>query len=61
MSWGESLSMSVGGSYYYANRRHGGAFEIGAYTLGSIVGVSLTLSPWLDQREAMVTLTLRYF
>jgi hypothetical protein len=61
LSRGESLAVSLGGSYYYANHHHGGSAEIGAYTLGSIVGLSLTVSPWLEQRETMLTLTLRYF
>lgn len=58
---GESLAMSLGGSYYYENQRHGAATELGFYTLSSIVGISFTLSPWLDGREGMVAMTLHYF
>jgi hypothetical protein len=58
---GESLSLSLGGSYGYENRRHGGAAELGFYTLSSILGISLTIAPWLKDRETMTALTLHYF
>lgn len=61
MGRGESLSMSLGGSYHYENRRHGGAGELGFYTLSSIVGISVTVAPWLRGREAMLAMTLHYF
>lgn len=58
---GEVLALSLGGSYTYENRRHNGAAEFGLYTFSSIVGVSVTLAPWLSGREALIALALRYY
>jgi hypothetical protein len=58
---GESLSLSLGGSYTYENRRHGGAAELGLYGMSSIIGISLTVAPWLLWREVILGLALHCF
>jgi hypothetical protein len=58
---GESLAVSVGGSYYYENHRHGGAGELGFYTLSSLLGISVTFAPRLTHREVIFALTLHLF
>lgn len=58
---GEVLALSLGGSYTYENRRHGGAAEFGIYTFSSIVGLSVTVAPWLVGREVLIALSLRYY
>lgn len=58
---GESLAMSLGGSYYYENHRQAGSGELGFYTFASMLGVTLTASPWLTGRELIITLSLRYY
>lgn len=61
MSHGESLSCSVGGSYYRASGGQGAAFELGAYVLFGMIGLTVTVSPALARREVMTALTIRYF
>jgi hypothetical protein len=58
---GESLSGSLGASYYRASDGDGASAEIGAYTLFGILGLTLTFSPKLTGRETMLALALRYF
>jgi hypothetical protein len=58
---GESLAVSVGGSYYYENHRHGGAAELGVYGLSSLIGLSVTVAPRLIDREVILALTLHLF
>jgi hypothetical protein len=58
---GESLATSLGGSYTYENRHHGGAVEVGFYALSSILGLSATVSPWLRSREVIFALTLHCY
>jgi len=55
---GESLVVSVGGSYFYENRHHGGAAELGLYVLSSLLGISVTVAPRLVNREVILALTL---
>lgn len=61
VGWGETLAMSLGGSYYYENHRQAGSAELGFYTFASMLGVTITGSPWLIGREMMLTLSLRYY
>jgi hypothetical protein len=59
---GDALSASIAGSAYATPAgEFGGAFELGLYTLSSILGVSLTLSPALSDRELIAALTIRYY
>jgi hypothetical protein len=58
---GESLSGSLGGSYYLADHEHGGSVELGLYTLSSIVGLTVTVSPTLEGREVTTALALHYY
>ncbi len=58
---GEKLSWSLGGSYYQAAGSRGAAADLGAYTFNGIVGLNITVSPWLAQREVIAALTIRYF
>jgi hypothetical protein len=61
---GEAGSISIGGSYAFANGSGGAAGiagEIGLYTLSSILGLTLTIAPRLAGRELIVALTLHYF
>ncbi len=58
---GESLAVSVGGSYYYENHRHAGAGELGIYTLSSLFGLSVTFAPRLTHREVIFALTWHLF
>ena len=58
---GEALTTSVGGSYYYENRRHGGAAELGLYGLSSLLGATVTFAPRLIGREIVVGLSLHLY
>jgi hypothetical protein len=58
---GESLSGSVGASYYRASGGDGMSMEVGAYALFGAVGFTLTYSPTLRRRETIAALALRYF
>ena len=58
---GEGLSGSVGGSYYRASDGDGGSIEAGLYTLFSVIGLTVTVSPRLTGREVMTALQIRYF
>jgi hypothetical protein len=58
---GEALACSVGASYYRASGGAGAAFDVGAYALFGIVGVTVTVSPALASREVIGGLNLRYF
>jgi|GEM_PF-1541156 len=58
---GENLAASLGASYYRASPNHGAAFELAVYVLSSLVGLSVTVAPWLTAREVSTTLTLRYY
>ena len=58
---GENLAASLGASYYRASPTHGPAFELAVYVLSSLVGVSVTVAPWLTAREVSTALTLRYY
>jgi hypothetical protein len=58
---GENLAASLGASYYRASPDDGAAFELAVYTLSSLVGLSVTVAPWLRAREVSTALTLRYY
>lgn len=58
---GENLSASFGASYYRASPHHGAAFELAIYALSSIVGLSITVAPWLTAREVSTALTIRFY
>jgi len=58
---GERLAASLGASYYRASPQHGVAFELGVYTLSSIVGFSVTIAPWLTAREVSTALVFHYY
>ena len=58
---GEKLSWSLGGSYYRAAGGGGAAADLGLYTFNGIIGLSVTVSPWLMRREVITSLNIRYF
>jgi hypothetical protein len=58
---GEKLSWSLGGAYYRAAGGGGAAADLGIYTFSGIIGLNVTVSPWLTQREVITAFTLRYF
>ena len=58
---GERLAASVGVSYYRASPRDGVAFELGVHTLSSIVGLTVSIAPWLTAREVSTSLTFHYY
>lgn len=58
---GEQLSWSLGGSYYRAAGGGGAALDLGVYTLSGVLGLSITVSPWLTRREVITALNIRYF
>jgi hypothetical protein len=58
---GESLSWSLGGSYYRAAGGGGGAAELGIYTVSGVFGLTVTVSPSLARREVITALSIRYF
>jgi hypothetical protein len=58
---GEVLSWSVGASGYYAADGFGPAADLGIYTLFGVLGLTVTVSPWLSQREVITSLNFRYF
>lgn len=61
MGKGENWASSLGAAYYRASPQHGVAFELGIYTLSSIVGVTITIAPWLTAREVSTALTFHYY
>jgi hypothetical protein len=61
VGYGETLAWSVGASYYRASDGDGAAFELGAYTLFSVIGFSVTVAPNLKRRETIAALSIRYF
>ncbi|WP_394845890.1 hypothetical protein LZC95_00315 [Pendulispora brunnea] len=58
---GETLSWSLGGSYYRAAGGGGGSIETGAYFLFGTMGLTVTVSPELVQREIITAFNIRYF
>jgi hypothetical protein len=58
---GEVLSWSVGASCYYAADGVGPAGDLGIYTLFGVLGLTVTVSPLLSQREVIAALNIRYF
>jgi len=58
---GESLSGSVGASYYRSSGGDGLSMEMGVYALFGTIGLTVTFSPTLEGRETMLALALRYF
>lgn len=57
---GEYLSMSLGTSAYsYAGLRV--AYDVGAYFIGGLVGLQVTVAPTHAPLAAITTLSLRYF
>jgi hypothetical protein len=58
---GESMSWSVGASYYRASGGDGFSGELGVYFLYGVFGFTLTVSPTLRDREIIHALTIRYF
>jgi hypothetical protein len=58
---GEILSWSIGSSYYFAADGGGIAADVGLYTLFGVLGLTVTVSPWLSRREVITALNLRYF
>jgi hypothetical protein len=58
---GEVLSWSVGASAYYAADGVGPAGDLGIYTLFGVLGLTVTVSPLLSQREVITALNIRYF
>ena len=58
---GEQLSWSLGGSYYRAAGGGGTAADVGLYTFSGVLGLTVTVSPWLSRRELITALNIRYF
>jgi hypothetical protein len=61
---GEKLSWSVGGSYHRAAggaHDNGGSADLGLSTFNGILGLNVTVSPWLTRREVITALTIRLF
>lgn len=58
---GETLSWSVGGSYYRASGGDGFSAELGVYFLFGVFGFTVTFSPALENREIIHAFTIRYF
>ena len=58
---GEQLSWSLGSSYYRAAGGGGFAADVGLYTFNGVLGLNVTVSPWLTRREVITALNIRYF
>ncbi|MES1178043.1 MAG: hypothetical protein ABUL62_27215 [Myxococcales bacterium] len=58
---GEQLSWSLGAAYYRAAGDNGASADLGLLTFNGVLGLNLTVSPWLARREVITALTLRYF
>ena len=58
---GEQLSWSLGGAYYRAASGGGTSADLGLYSFSGLLGVNVTVSPWLPRRELITTLNIRYF
>jgi len=58
---GEQLSWSLGGAYYRAAGGGGASADLGLYTFSGVLGLTVTVSPWLSRRELITALNIRYF
>jgi hypothetical protein len=58
---GEALSWSIGGSYYLAAEGGGASADLALYSFSGILGLNLTVSPWLARRQLIAALSIRYF
>jgi len=58
---GEELSWSLGASYYRAAGGGGASADLGIYSFNGVLGLNVTVSPWLTRRELIAALTIRYF
>lgn len=58
---GERLSWSLGATYYRAAGENGASADLGLWTFNGVLGLDVTVSPWLTRREVITALTLRYF
>jgi hypothetical protein len=58
---GESLTGSLGGSYYRAAGGGGGSLEMGVHLLFAMIGLTVTVSPRLVGREVISAIQIRYF
>ncbi len=64
---GEKLSWSIGGSYYRAaggrsgSEQNGGSADLGLFTFNGVLGLNVTVSPWLSRRELITAFTIRLF
>ncbi len=58
---GETLSWSFGMAYYRAAGENGASADLGLYSFQGVVGLNVTVSPWLMHREVITALTIRYF
>lgn len=58
---GEKLSWSLGAAYYRAAGKNGVSADLGLSTFNGVLGLNVTVSPWLTRREVMTALTIRYF
>jgi hypothetical protein len=58
---GEVLSGSFGSSYYRAAQGGGVSWDLGVYTLFGVLGLNLSVAPWLARREVSLALAIRYF
>jgi hypothetical protein len=58
---GEKLSWSLGAAYYRAAGANGGSADLGIFTFNGVLGLNVTVSPWLTRREVITALTIRVF
>lgn len=58
---GESMSWSLGGSYYRAAGGDGFAADLGVYAFFGIFGLTVTVAPEMRRREIILALNFRYF
>jgi len=58
---GEKLSWSLGSSYYRAVGGGGMAADLGIFTFNGVLGLNVTVSPWLTRREVVTTFMIRLF
>jgi hypothetical protein len=58
---GETLALSLGGSYHRNARVGGPSFDLGLHTLFGMLGLVATVSPGLEGRQLSLALSIRYF
>jgi len=58
---GETLALSLGGSYHRNTKEGGPSIDLGLHTLFGMLGFVATVSPGLEGRQLSLAISIRYF